>query len=562
MLLTCDWGRSEVFSHRLPAHGPTFDAQQDSFLQIPRPTDADADAFGRLFVSSWKNGGFAFERPDVGFVALITPRGFIPRPPQVPAELSDDMLVRQLAHPSDAMRLHVQREILRRPALPNDLLRQVALDGTLPLTGRVAALWTLRQKDPAAFRGAFVALMMHPELQEHVLRAAADRRNQIDKSLLGPIYARLDDANPRVRAAAIVAIARSGDARAAKQLLALTERTEPAPAAEGDAWRKADPGRVLPHLAVQALVDLRAIEPCLQALDGPHRSAALAVLRRIHDPATVDGLFSRLATTWKDSERSDLWAALIRLYHREGDFTPDSPGWWGTRPDTTGPVYHRQTWSESERIAAAIKVALQESSPELRETLQALLKKHVVNIEGTAATPVMAETQQAIKVPQADPGNPDLIANLNYETVLQRTLAVKNADPAHGAELFRQQACINCHTYANGQQPRGPHLVDIGKRYKPAELVESIVQPGRRIAQGFDTWAIAMQDGKIHTGFIVLESAETVTLRDATGIAKDVIREQIEDRVKQEISMMPQGIVGNLTPEQLADLLAWLATLH
>ena len=104
--------------------------------------------------------------------------------------------------------------------------------------------------------------------------------------------------------------------------------------------------------------------------------------------------------------------------------------------------------------------------------------------------------------------------------------------------------------------------MDIGKRYKPAELVESIVQPSRRIAQGFDTWAFAMADGKIHTGFVVLESAETVTLRDATGIAKDLIREQIDDRVKQEISMMPQGIVGNLTPEQLADLLAWLATLH
>jgi putative heme-binding domain-containing protein len=185
-----------------------------------------------------------------------------------------------------------------------------------------------------------------------------------------------------------------------------------------------------------------------------------------------------------------------------------------------------------------------------------------VNLEGTGTAAVMAETQQAIKVPQADPGNPNLIANLDYETVLQRTLAVNNADPARGAELFRQQSCINCHTFANGQQPRGPHLVDIGKRYKPAELVESIVQPGRRIAQGFDTWAMAMQDGKIHTGFVVLESAETVTLRDATGLAKDLIREQIEDRVKQEISMMPQGIVGNLTPEQLADLLAWLGTLH
>jgi putative heme-binding domain-containing protein len=313
---------------------------------------------------------------------------------------------------------------------------------------------------------------------------------------------------------------------------------------------------------MQALVDLKAIGPCLESLSGPHRAAALAVLRRIHDPQTVDGLFARLAGAWSDAERTDIWEALIRLYHREGDFTTDSPAWWGTRPDTTGPVYHRQTWSESERIGAAVRIALAEGSPELRAALQAILKKHVVKIDGSAADSVMAESQQAIRIPEVDPANPKLIANMKYETVLEQVLAVQNADAARGAVLFRQQSCINCHTFANGQQPRGPHLVDIGKRYKPAELVESIVQPSRRIAQGFDTWAFAMADGKVHTGFVVLESAETVTLRDATGIAKDLIREQIDDRVKQEISMMPQGIVGNLTPEQLADLLAWLATLH
>ena len=562
MLLTCDWGRSEVFSHRLPAHGPTFDAQQDTFLQLPRPTDADADASGRLFVTSWKNGGFAYERPDVGFVAMIAPRGFIPRLPRVPSELSDAELVQELGHPSDAARLHVQREILRRPMLSNDLLRAAAMDARLPLSGRVAAVWTLRQKDMAAFRGAFVSLMMFPELEEQVVRAAGDRRSQIDKGLLGPVFSQLDDTNPRVRAAAIVAIARMGDVRAAKQLLALTERTEPAPAGEGDLWRKADPGRVLPHLAIQALVDLRAVDACLEALNGPHRTAALSVLRRIHEPAAVDGLFGKLAAARSDAERIELWGALVRLYHREGEFTPDSPAWWGTRPDTTGPVYHRQVWSESERISAAIRVALSEGSPELRWALQAILKKHVVQIDGAAAEAVMAESQQAIRIPEVDPGNPNLIANLQYAAVLERVLAVKDPDAARGAALFRQQSCINCHTYANGQQPRGPHLVDIGRRYKPAELVESIVQPNRRIAQGFDTWAFAMEDGQVHTGFVVLESAETVTLRDATGVSKDLIQEQIEERVKQEISMMPQGIVGNLTPEQLADLLAWLGTLH
>ena len=273
-------------------------------------------------------------------------------------------------------------------------------------------------------------------------------------------------------------------------------------------------------------------------------------------------IFQLLNGTYDARRRTALWTALVRLYHTEGPFTADSPKWWGTRPDTSGPYYDRQKWSESDRIAAAITVALTDSSDDRKAELLAILKRHVVNLDAGSDQAAPAMTDKPIELPKADPANPNLIANLPYEQVLARTLAAGAGDAEKGALLFRQQACINCHSFANGQQPRGPHLVDITKRYKREELIESIVQPSRRIAQGFDTWAIAMESGQVHTGFIVLESAETVTLRDTTGIARDLIQDDIEDRVRQEISVMPAGVVGNLTPEQLADLLAWLATLH
>ena len=94
------------------------------------------------------------------------------------------------------------------------------------------------------------------------------------------------------------------------------------------------------------------------------------------------------------------------------------------------------------------------------------------------------------------------------------------------------------------------------------ELIESIVDPSKKIAQGFDTWGFIMDSGKIFTGFVVRESAETVTIRQADGISRELIQDEIEERVKQEVSMMPKGIVGNLTPQQLADIIAYLQTLH
>jgi len=584
MLLTCDWGRSEVFSHVLPRNGATFDAQQETFLKIPRPTDADADASGRLFVTSWKNGGFAFERPDVGFVAMITPSNYVAHPVAVPSasgrasalrvdalkDLDTQSLVELLKSPSDALRLASTRALLfqSNQSEISNLKSQIAegvlalaRDRAASLNSRIAAVWTLRQANWEAYKAAFGSLLIDADLREHVIRAAADRKSQMEKGLFSPIFSKLDDSNPRVRAAAIVAMGRFGDARAAKQLLALTERTQPTEKAEGDAWRKADSGRVIPHLAIKALTDVKAIDASLEALNGPLRSGAIATLKQLHDAKTVDGLFKVLSTSRDESLRREVWTTLIRLYHQEGEFTLESPKWWGTRPDTTGPYYDRQKWSESDRIAEAVKVAMAEADESLKTHLTEQLKKHVVNLDGLSVDVAMKEEEKAIVLPKADPNDPNAIANLLFDIVATRAAATPG-DVEKGRMLFRQQSCINCHTFANGQQPKGPHLVDIGKRYKRAELIESIVQPSKKIAQGFDTWAIAMDDGKIYTGFIVLESAETVTLRDATGISHELIQDQIEDRVKQEISMMPQGIVGNLSPEQLSDLLAYLESLR
>lgn len=613
MLLTCDWGRSEVFSHMLPRHGATFDAQQDTFLSIPRPTDADADAMGRLFVTSWKNGGFSFDRPDVGFVALVTPENFVAHPVSVPTasgrasalrvslpELNDSELVQLLRSPSDALRLASGRALALR-ATSSDAgktdaadvqslaaaLVALAKDHKASVNSRVAAVWTLRQVNWDAFKAAFGTLLIDADLREHVIRAATDRRSQIDKGHSSPIFSKLDDSNPRVVAAAVVAMGRMGETRAAKKLIELSvvdrsaiERpgstqaeksgSQSPQAKEGrsdrgaindDAWRLPDPDRVIPHLAVKALVQINAIDACLEALNGPHRSGAIAALKHMHDQKTVDGLFRVLSTSRDESLRREIWTILIRLYHREGEFTVDSPKWWGTRPDTTGPYYDRQKWSESDRIGDAIKVALSETDDSLKAHLTEQLKKHVVNLDGSPSDTAMKEEEKAIVLPKADPNDPNAIANLAFDVIAQRAAATPG-DPEKGKALFKQQSCINCHTFANGQKPKGPHLVDIGKRYKRAELIESIVQPSKKIAQGFDTWAIAMSDGKIYTGFVVLESAETVTLRDTTGISHELIQDDIDDRIKQEISMMPLGIVGNLTPEQLADLIAYLESLR
>jgi len=303
---------------------------------------------------------------------------------------------------------------------------------------------------------------------------------------------------------------------------------------------------------------MNAVESCLEALEGPYQAGALWALKSMHEGRTIDGLFQKLGSVRDEALRRELWTTLIRLYHQEGRF---EKGWWGTRPDTTGPYYDRQTWEQSPRIASAIQVAFSEANASLAAHITSQLQRHVVKLDGTATDVMAEENEKAIEIPKVDPNNPNQIANMAYADVLARTLqATGNAES--GKAIFRSQSCINCHSFANGQQPKGPHLVDISKRYKPAELIESIVKPSEKIAQGFDTWGFLMAEGSVYTGFVVLESAETVNIRQNDGLSKELPQDDIEDRIKREDSMMPKGIVDNLTPEQLADLLAYLESLH
>ncbi len=323
-----------------------------------------------------------------------------------------------------------------------------------------------------------------------------------------------------------------------------------------------DPDRALPHLALRALVALRAVDACLEAIDGPHREGALRALRFLHEPRAVEGLIKKLNAARSPEVRREILATLVRLYHREADY---QGSWWGIRPDTTGPYYDPREWECSQRIASVLRSAVLDGDASTIAFVRAELARHRVSLDGLpgdpgGSPPPPAEAEVRVVIAKADPKNPDQIGNMSYESAAKRALQTKgNAE--RGLALFTSQSCRACHTVADGQTPKGPHLVDIGKRYSPAELVESILKPGAKIAQGYEAYTFAMVDGRVFSGFIVSESVAVIQIRESSGVLRELKRADIEERRRQESSAMPEGIAATLTPEQLADLVAYLQSL-
>ncbi|HVR86552.1 MAG TPA: PVC-type heme-binding CxxCH protein [Planctomycetota bacterium] len=166
----------------------------------------------------------------------------------------------------------------------------------------------------------------------------------------------------------------------------------------------------------------------------------------------------------------------------------------------------------------------------------------------------------SLKLDSTQAGERILIKSLPYEQVLAEALKIKG-DPKAGAEFFARQGCVACHTVSLTDPLKGPFLGDVAARYPRAELIESILKPNAKIAQGFAThWFETTQEDR-YEGFIVRESGDEVEIRNILGVAIVLPLKSVTKRGKLETSIMPTGLVEPLTVSELASLLAYLESL-
>lgn len=175
------------------------------------------------------------------------------------------------------------------------------------------------------------------------------------------------------------------------------------------------------------------------------------------------------------------------------------------------------------------------------------------------AAAVTARERLADALPRPGVGSPagPVVSSIPYADLLGR-LAGANADVALGRRVFEQQACAACHTTAPADPEKGPFLGGIFTRYSRAEVLESILQPGARVAQGFATNTFTTTDGRQLTGFVTREGQDDVVVRDLTGTETTLRKAQVTSREVVAGTVMPTGLVDGITVPELASLLAFL----
>ena len=134
-------------------------------------------------------------------------------------------------------------------------------------------------------------------------------------------------------------------------------------------------------------------------------------------------------------------------------------------------------------------------------------------------------------------------------------------DAALGSLLFARQACIACHTTSQDQPQKGPYLGDAGKKWKRADLIQSILKPSAVVSQGFQTQWFELKNGTTLEGFVTGEKDGVADLRNIAGIVQRVKRSDVAKSGTRTTSMMPEGLAAGLTVKEMASLLDYMQSL-
>jgi putative heme-binding domain-containing protein len=556
--MMADWGQSMLYIHRVSPDGPTFTQKDEDFIKLPQITDLDVDGSGRLYLSAWDGAGYSGS-PSKGYVVRAVPKNWTYKAFPDVKQASIKGLVELLKSPSAVARITASQELITRQGKQvASATLKAASNKDLSLESRVAALYTYAQVAGENAIPTLIKFTTEDVMKESALRALADRKPYLKNVPIEPFLIALKDPSKRIQAMATIGLGRLGHLETATALLQTKvpdSFIEPAKDVEGP---HATPNSsiILPHLAVQALVNINAVDACIAAIGNENSNLALWALRYMHQQKAVDGLIKAYPLSKDEKLKNQILITLSRLYKKETAY--DASWWWGTRPDSHGPYFKAVLWSASAAIEKFLVKESEKSGANQKQFFTDLNARHRMEIPAFATEEkIVADEEPKVDLEKIK-NKPGQVGDTSIEDVLI-AIAKLPGDAVKGKAIFTSQGCFACHSINKGEKMKGPFMGQIGSIMNREQIAESILKPNASISQGFATVMISAKGDKTYMGFITEETANKVVMRNIVGEVFNIKTSEILSRQEMDSSMMPAGLANSLSYNELASLVTFLS---
>ena len=145
------------------------------------------------------------------------------------------------------------------------------------------------------------------------------------------------------------------------------------------------------------------------------------------------------------------------------------------------------------------------------------------------------------------------------EMVLEsyRVVASMPGDRIRGKAVFAK-TCAACHRLQEIGHEVGPDLAALSNK-TPEYLLTEILAPNKNVDARYVEYAAVTKAGRLFTGILANETATSITLKGQEAKEQVLLRSELEELKSTEKSLMPEGLEKDLSRQDLADLIAYLA---
>lgn len=373
----------------------------------------------------------------------------------------------------------------------------------------------------------------------------------------------LAEKQPLPALTALLALARTGDAKALPELLAALARL---PIARLPVEQQLDKlrvyqlaflrlGRPSVQLAAQIITEVDGIFP---ATDERVNREAVQVLVYLHAPGVVAKTLRQMATArsqpdmihylfhlrtmpigfWTMAQRREYfgyWAKDRKKYPRAAEMDP----WF---------VDAGRPYSDGASYANFMRNFLREAVANLSDAEQKELAGLLDSIDKAAVANYEVKPRKLVKQWKVE------------ELLPQLSKVERGRNFDRGKEAYLAGQCIKCHRFGDEGGAVGPELTAIATRYSRRDILESIVDPSRVISDQYQHVVVTTVTGKSVIGRLVDETPERIAIQpDPLSPARvEIPKGDIETRDASKVSPMPAHLVDVLTAEEIFDLIAYL----